>query len=191
MVARRNSESSGNTFQGAIGTTIRVATIDYEQRRQECLEIDGLGEDALNSLRKIDPFMYYSIPGSIPGTRRSSLSSRRSSMSSENKEDTSQPSRQLSTPQSAEGIDDSNQDALSRRMSRRHSAPAEFSRPIRRRTSISFEAHPDLIMEDVLNDPDLSLLDDGTGLESLTSLIQGLDDLLSNNDEQEEEEDLS
>ena len=112
-------------------------------------------------------------------------------MSSENNEDTSQPSSQFSTPQSAEGIDDSNQDALSRRMSRRHSAPAEFSRPIRRRTSISFEAHPHLIMEDLLNDPDLSLLDDGTGLESLTSLIQGLDDLLSNNDEQEEEEDLS
>lgn len=187
MVARRNSESSGKTFQGAIGTTIRVATIDYEQRRQECLEIDGLGEDALNSLRKIDPFMYYSIPGSIPGTRRSSMSSRRSSMSSENKEDTSQPSSQLSTPRSAEGIDDSNQDAH-RRMSRRYSAPAEFSRPIRRRTSISFEAHPDLIMEDFLNDPDLSLLDDGTGLDTLTSLIQGLDDLLSNNDEQEEEE---
>ena len=191
MVARRKSESSGNLFQGAIGATIRVATIDYEQRRQECLEIDGLGEDALSSLRKIDPFMYYSIPGSIPGTRRSSLYTRRSSMSSENNEDISQPSRQLSTPQSAEGIDDSNQDALSRRMSRRHSAPAEFSRPIRRRTSISFEAHPHLIMEDLLNDPDLSVLDDGTGLESLTSLIQGLDDLLSNNDEQEEEEDLS
>jgi hypothetical protein len=53
--------SSNKKFTGVIGTTISVATKDYERREQKQLEISGLDEEGIKSLRKTDPFMYYSI----------------------------------------------------------------------------------------------------------------------------------
>lgn len=61
--------SSNKKFSGVIGTTISVATKDYERHEQKQLEISGLDEEGIKSLRKTDPFMYYSI---MKGQGRSS-----------------------------------------------------------------------------------------------------------------------
>ena len=106
------------------GMTIRVATKEYERRTQrEELELEGLGEEDVKSLRKSDPFMYYSIPS----IRRAVIFLR--------------------------GIDHSNKNDLygSQVHSDRNSAPANPS-TIPRRRAISFEAHPSVLLEDILED---------------------------------------
>ena len=91
------------------------------------LEIKGLSQEDIKSLRKTDPFMYYSIPG----IHRAAIN--------------------------LEEIDHSSENALCQGQvhCRRHSSPAELERPatrIPRRTIISFEAHPCLLLEDLLKD---------------------------------------
>lgn len=151
-------KESSNTFHGAIGT-ISVPTKD---RQQEYLEVDGLDEQGIETLLKSDPFMYSSIPDSIPGNRSSTAS-----------DDSSQVAL-------------SGQDRQAFLVSRRHSAPAEINRPIRRHTSISFEFHPSVLVEDMMwNDPDLPLLGEDL-LSAITSELEGLDYLLGDGEEDED-----
>ena len=93
-----------------------------EEDHQE-LEIRSLSEEEIKSLRKTDPFMYYSIPG---------------------------VHRAATLLELVDDVDHSNKDALCRRggqgHDRRKQLPVKRQKAsVSRRTAISFEAHPSLI----------------------------------------------
>ncbi len=93
------------------------------------LEIKGMKAEDVKSLHEIDPFMYYSIPG----IRKAAMSS--------------QPS---------DDVDHSNIDDLvcaqARGTNHSSSAQCQSSRTsISRCTCVSFEAHPSLLYEEILN----------------------------------------
>jgi hypothetical protein len=100
-----------------------------EEDHQE-LEIRSLSGEEIKSLRKTDPFMYYSIPG---------------------------VHRAATLLELVDDVEHSNKDALCRRggqdHDRRKQLPVKRQKAsVSRRTAISFEAHPSLILDDLLFD---------------------------------------
>lgn len=120
-----------------VGATIRVPASEYERRTRKQLDAEELTEEGIKSMRAADPFMYYSVPG----LRRAALL--------------------------LEDVDYADTAALCRgdrtcQAARRNSAPAGCSAPkaplktsIERRTSISTEVHPSLLLDDLLEQLDM------------------------------------
>ena len=100
-----------------------------EEDHQE-LEIRSLSGEEIKSLRKTDPFMYYSIPG---------------------------VHRAATLLELVDDFDHSNKDALCRRGGQGHDRQKQLpvkrqKASVSRRTAISFEAHPSLILDDLLDE---------------------------------------
>ena len=99
-----------------------------EEDHQE-LEIRSLSEEEIKSLRETDPFMYYSIPGVHRAATLLDL---------------------------VDDFDHSNKDALCRRGGQGHDRrklPVKRQKAsVSRRTAISFEAHPSLILDDLFDE---------------------------------------
>ena len=111
--------------------TTKTSSLLRKTRLHKELEIRSLSEEEIKSLRKIDPFMYYSIPG---------------------------VHRAATLLELVDDVDRSNKDALCCCGGQCHyRRKLHFKRQkasVSRRTAISFEAHPSLILDDLFDEED-------------------------------------
>ena len=102
------------------------ATAEHSPKKAKVIDTANLNEEDLKALKKEDPFLYYSIPGVRAATIQSNRSVDMSSLhGGVIPRRASCPSRIESTPTTVE-----------------------------RRSSISFECHPDLLLENLGEDDD-------------------------------------
>ena len=106
--------------------TVPTKGLSATETEKKVIDTANLNEEDLNALKKSDPFLYYSIPGVRAATIQSNRSVDMSSLHG--------------------GV-----------IPRRASCPSRIeSTPtmVERRSSISFECHPDLLLENNLEDDD-------------------------------------
>jgi hypothetical protein len=110
--------------------TVPTKGLPATETKKKVIDTAHLNEEDLNALKKSDPFLYYSIPG----VRAATIQSNRS----------------VDTMSSLHG------GVIPRRAScpsRIESAPTK----VERRSSISFECHPDLLLENLEDDDELDV----------------------------------
>ena len=127
--------SSGQTLKSKVPTTFHSEV--EESKRQE-LDVRGFNHDDLNELHKTDPFLYFSIPGA----RRASLTGRDVDPNSLLDGDLVGNSNSASSASQAR----------SRRQVPRRNSDTNGGSKIIRRTSISFEVHPGVLLQDMFDD---------------------------------------
>ena len=112
-----------------IGEVIKVPTEPRKPKKQIDLKTVSSAND-LKSLQKQDPFLYYSIPG----VRRASLLGR--DVDTSDLVTSGMARNCISCP------------------ARLEQDKAQQTQTVTRRSCISFECHPDLLLEDMLDDTD-------------------------------------
>lgn len=108
----------------SIVNRVSVPTKDHSNVDRKELDINGLSEDDFMSLHKIDPFMFYSIPG----IRKACICLHEVDYSDLN-------ALLISGPDNAQ---------------QRH-GQAGLNTKVQKSTAISFEAHPSALLEDIWN----------------------------------------
>lgn len=103
---------------GIIGS-IQIKAAEYEQRKKNRPNIERMSQDEIKALRKTDPFMYYSLPA----VRKAALAL--------------EPVDCPTAIDSSDCKEQQRRDALKR-----------LRRSAYRRTRLSFEVHPSVLLDD-------------------------------------------
>ena len=124
--AQSTNDGAPNNFSNSLSRRILVKTKEYGQKEEDKRPIDltGVSNEDIQVLHEIDPFLYYTI---LEGTTR-------------------KYTRTFQDPEEDEGINHLPAGQCTSTTAKR------VRRTITRRTSISTEAHPYLIMENLLNE---------------------------------------
>ncbi len=157
----RNTDTAGAAFNAEYVTTLIVptkgaaSTADEAPKTKRVIDTTNLSEEDLQALRKQDPFLYYSIP-----TIRHSVLRIRSSAADADADVTTQRCR-------------NQESARSRRASRPSRSRVEIesssSGMVERKSCISVECHPDLLLEDLMDDTEL--FGNGAGVDLDTEAL--------------------
>ena len=118
----------------SITIQIRLSDLDSDKHIQEKFDIKNLNEDDVKSLRVVDPFAYYSIPGIL----RAHMYGQEDNIDLSNQEALCRSSSEVQ----------SRSDPTSPRANKR----SRTNTTVTRRTGISYEAHPSAILEDLIDE---------------------------------------
>lgn len=120
---------------GEVGVRYRVKVDQMANKPKKVINIESMSQDDLESMRKRDPFMYHSIPALRMAAVRFEASDPRAP---------GVPRRRVSDPSRPQEAD-----------------PQEATRggeahKVSRKTRLSFEVHPDVILKDLADDDEES-----------------------------------
>eukprot|EP00984_Skeletonema_dohrnii_P011479 scaffold4587_cov144-Skeletonema_dohrnii-CCMP3373.AAC.4 len=138
----KNTVNNDAAINGDFVTTLTVPTkgaASTDEAPQRVINTRNLSEEDLKALRKQDPFLYYSIQSARNAALRRNFSADLTALY--------------------------NQEEVAR--SRRASCPSRVeSTMVERKSCISFERHPDLLLEDCMDEAELFGDGAGAGLDT-------------------------
>jgi len=141
-----------NANTAMIGKPQKIKTLPPSRKPKREVDLQQVTADDLQTIKKQDPFMYYSVPGVLNAEMQMK------------EVDVSNIRNCLSCP------------ARMQTMKTTTSSTPPSSTTVTRSTCISYECHPDVFLEDFLNDEgsgdvDMDFVDDSDELDRLMELL--------------------
>ena len=140
----KNTVNNDAVINGDFVTTLTVPTkgaASTDEAPKRVIDTRNLSEEDLKALRKQDPFLYYSIQSARNAALRRNFSDDLTALH--------------------------NQEEVACSRSRRASCPSRVeSTMVERKSCISFERHPDLLLEDCMDEAELFGDGAGAGLDT-------------------------